>query len=287
MPNGSVFFFWLVDFSYPFELFYLLRDRGAVQGRKDLNWYIKRGQQETNCSAPFPYQCINTRTREQAKNMNQAIDFAQASIESYKKHGILEDVIHDTSFQPSGILAVEYSSSAPVAMGNTLPTEKARSKPQFQFTFNKQMQKSVPQANAYVPQDDDLFTLVMTDPDAPSKTDHKWSEFCHLVECDLKLLNEATHETSGATEFFASEFNTKGSNTLIEYMGPAPPKGSGPHRYVFLLYKQPKGVDSSKFSKIKDRPNWGYGTPATGVGKWAKENNLQLVASNFFYAETK
>ncbi|CAI4679814.1 CEI_1a_G0036060.mRNA.1.CDS.1 [Saccharomyces cerevisiae] len=219
--------------------------------------------------------------------MNQAIDFAQASIDSYKKHGILEDVIHDTSFQPSGILAVEYSSSAPVAMGNTLPTEKTHSKPQFQFTFNKQMQKSVPQANAYVPQDDDLFTLVMTDPDAPSKTDHKWSEFCHLVECDLKLLNEATHETSGATEFFASEFNTKGSNTLIEYMGPAPPKGSGPHRYVFLLYKQPKGVDSSKFSKIKDRPNWGYGTPATGVGEWAKENNLQLVASNFFYAETK
>ena len=172
--------------------------------------------------------------------MNQAIDFTKVSIDSFKKHGILEDVIHDTSFQPSGILAVEYSSSAPVAMGNTLPTEKARSKPQFQFTFNKQMQKSVPQANAYVPQDDDLFTLVMTDPDVPSKTDHKWSEFCHLVECDLKLLNEATHETSGATEFFASEFNTKGSNTLIEYMGPAPPKGSGPHRYVFLLYKLPK-----------------------------------------------
>ena len=56
-------------------------------------------------------------------------------------------------------------------MGNTLPTDKAHSKPQFQFTFNKQMQKNIPQASAYVPQDDDLFTLVMTDPDAPSKTD--------------------------------------------------------------------------------------------------------------------
>ncbi|EJS42655.1 tfs1p [Saccharomyces arboricola H-6] len=219
--------------------------------------------------------------------MNQAIDFTQASIDSYRKHGILEDVIHDTSFQPSGILAVEYSSSAPVAMGNMLTTDKAHSRPQFQFTFNKQMQKNTAQADAFVPQADDLFTLVMTDPDAPSKTDHKWSEFCHLVECDLKLLNQSTHETSGTADFFASEINSSGSNTLVEYMGPAPPKGSGPHRYVFLLFRQPKGVSSSKFSKIKDRPNWGYGTPATGVYKWAKENNLQLVASNFFYAETK
>ncbi|CAI4046645.1 hypothetical protein N7582_003862 [Saccharomyces uvarum] len=219
--------------------------------------------------------------------MNQAIDFTQASIDSFKKHGILEDVIHDTSFLPSGILAIEYSSSAPVAMGNTLSTDKTRSKPQFQFTFNKQMQKNTAQADAYVPQDDDLFTLVMTDPDAPSKTDHKWSEFCHLVESDLKLLNKSTHESAGATDFFASEFNSTGSRTLVEYMGPAPPKGSGPHRYVFLLFKQPKGVDSSKFSKIRDRPNWGYSSPATGVYKWAQENNLKLVASNFFYAETK
>ena len=85
----------------------------------------------------FPTSASIQEQENKQKNMNQAIDFAQASIDSYKKHGILEDVIHDTSFQPSGILAVEYSSSAPVAMGNTLPTEKARSKPQFQFTFPK------------------------------------------------------------------------------------------------------------------------------------------------------
>ncbi|EGA77717.1 Tfs1p [Saccharomyces cerevisiae Vin13] len=167
--------------------------------------------------------------------MNQAIDFAQASIDSYKKHGILEDVIHDTSFQPSGILAVEYSSSAPVAMGNTLPTEKAHSKPQFQFTFNKQMQKSVPQANAYVPQDDDLFTLVMTDPDAPSKTDHKWSEFCHLVECDLKLLNEATHETSGATEFFCIRVQYEGLEHTNRIYGTSSTQGIRSPQICFLV----------------------------------------------------
>lgn len=48
------FFFWLVDFSYPFELFYLLRDRGAVQGRKDLNWYIKRGSKKRIAVLLFP-----------------------------------------------------------------------------------------------------------------------------------------------------------------------------------------------------------------------------------------
>ena len=37
--------------------------------------------------------------------------------------------------------------------------------------------------------------------------------------------------------------NIKNGDTLFEYKGPAPPKGSGTHRYIFLLYEQPERID--------------------------------------------
>ena len=30
-------------------------------------------------------------------------------------------------------------------------------------------------------------------------------------------------------------------DTWVEYSGPQPPIGTGPHRYVFLVFKQPRG----------------------------------------------
>jgi len=59
----------------------------------------------------------------------------------------------------------------------------------------------------------------MTDPDAPSREDPKWSEFCHWISSDIELPN---------VEFIASSENfeasaAKGRKEIIEYMGPAPP----------------------------------------------------------------
>lgn len=31
-------------------------------------------------------------------------------------------------------------------------------------------------------------------------------------------------------------------NTIIEYKGPLPPKGTGPHHYVFVLFEQTKFI---------------------------------------------
>jgi len=38
--------------------------------------------------------------------------------------------------------------------------------------------------------------------------------------------------------------NIKNGDTLFEYKGPAPPKGSGTHRYKFLLYEQPERINA-------------------------------------------
>lgn len=213
--------------------------------------------------------------------MNQAFSFTKASIEALTKHDILKDVIKVKEFQPWGVLAAEYGKDTPIAMGNILRPEETQSKPVIQFNLN-------PEENAPRIHDSDLFTLVLTDPDAPSRTDHKWSEYCHYVESDIKILDQSAHSSTGNVEepqFVVAEL--KNGSVLQEYEGPAPPKGTGKHRYILLLYKQPDGVTSSSFTKIGHRKNWGYGTPSTGVHKWATENKLEPIATNFFFAENK
>lgn len=210
-----------------------------------------------------------------------AYSFTQATTEALTQHDILKDVLHDSQFKAWGVLSAEYSKDAPVAMGNTLSVQKTQLKPVVQFSLNPE--EGTPKVQAK-----DLFTLVITDPDAPSRTDKKWSEYCHYVEADLKILDHSsTRSTAHVSEpQFVSAQLSNGS-VLKEYQGPAPPGGTGKHRYVFLLYKQPEGVTSKDFTEIKDRPNWGYGKPATGVHRWATENKLEPVAVNFFFAETK
>jgi phosphatidylethanolamine-binding protein (PEBP) family uncharacterized protein len=60
----------------------------------------------------------------------------------------------------------------------------------------------------------DLYTLIMYDPDAVNGTYIHW--LCvNITNNDIKT-----------------------GNIIIPYKGPAPPIGSGKHRYIFSLYKQ-------------------------------------------------
>lgn len=67
------------------------------------------------------------------------------------------------------------------------------------------------------------------------------------------------------------------------YFPPAPPKKTGPHRYVFVLLEG----DVSSLKPPKERPHWGYGKERHGVRDWAAENNLTVVGANFFFAQHK
>ena len=215
--------------------------------------------------------------------MNQAINICKTTLESLVKFDIVKDVIKDVSFQPAGYLAVQYRADLPVTLGNLMSVSATQEKPSFQFISDPKL-ASVNEDGykAFAINKQDLFTLVLTDPDAPSRADHKWSEYCHYVVADIPLDTGITEPNE--PQFVASKIGDQG-NTLIPYMGPGPPKGTGQHRYIFLLYRQPTGVKSSSFTKINDRPNWGYGTPATGINKWSTENKLELIATNFFFAE--
>uniref|UniRef100_A0A2K5XMB0 Phosphatidylethanolamine-binding protein 1 n=1 Tax=Mandrillus leucophaeus TaxID=9568 RepID=A0A2K5XMB0_MANLE len=65
-----------------------------------------------------------------------------------------------------------------------------------------------------------LYTLVLTDPDAPSRKDPKYREWHHFLVVNMK-----GNDISSGT-------------VLSDYVGSGPPKGTGLHRYVWLVYEQ-------------------------------------------------
>lgn len=68
-----------------------------------------------------------------------------------------------------------------------------------------------------------FYTLMIVDPDAPSRENHEYREIRHWLVMNIP---ESAFE--------------KGDE-VVEYIGAAPPKGTGLHRYIILVYKQPNG----------------------------------------------
>ena len=108
--------------------------------------------------------------------MLHSFDASKPTIEALTKNDIIPDVINPNFVKPLGVLSAEYSKEEPVAMGNQLTIKGTQSRPTVHFAPEEAALKA-----------SDLLTLVITDPDAPSRTDKKWSEFCHYVESDIKV----------------------------------------------------------------------------------------------------
>lgn len=188
----------------------------------------------------------------------------QSIIEIFKKHEIIPDVIDE--FHPTTLISISYPHGHSVNLGNTLSPGDTKEKPHVQITPEPEHESA-------------KYTLVMTDPDAPSREDPKWSEFCHWISSDIEL--PSVEFIASSEDFEASA--AKGKKEIIEYMGPAPPDKTGKHRYVFLLYRH--GSDTKDLIGPKERKNWGTGKPRHGVRQWARGHDLTLVGANFFFAE--
>lgn len=196
--------------------------------------------------------------------------------ESFVKHELYPDVISDKDFSPKGLLIISYGKDKDVVLGNNLKVDETQELPKVAFTLN------VNGSNDLKISSKDNFSLVLTDPDAPTRTDKKWSEYCHYIVSNLKLNPVSASDLGNDVESLTTDLEFEKGDTLIPYQGPGPPPKTGKHRYCFMLFKQSPSVSPEAPS---DRPNWGTGIPANGVKEWAAKYQLELLAVNFFFAQ--
>jgi len=111
----------------------------------------------------------------------------------------------------------------------------------------------------------DYYTLIMTDPDAPSRAEPKIREFKHWV-----VVNIPGNDVAGG-------------EALAEYVGSGPPKDTGLHRYVFLLYKQ---TGKLQFDGVRVSNKSRRNRPKFHAAKFAEHHQLgNPVAGTFYQAQ--
>ncbi|XP_010268882.1 PREDICTED: protein MOTHER of FT and TFL1-like [Nelumbo nucifera] len=164
------------------------------------------------------------------------------SIEPLAVGKVIGDVLD--MFSPTLEFTVHYGSKQ-VANGCEIKPSAAANKPKVQLSGSRLS--------------NNLYTLVMTDPDAPSPSEPTMREWLHWIVVDIAEGSDAT----------------KGKE-LVSYMGPRPPTGI--HRYVFTLFQQ-KGPITEE-----TRPPDARGSFNTR--NFAAQNGLGLpVAAVYFNAQ--
>lgn len=146
-------------------------------------------------------------------------------------------------------LKVSYSDDVSVDLGNILTPTQVKEQPKIE----------------YEAESSEFYTLLMTDPDAPSRKEPSRREFRHWLTVNIPGNDISNGET------------------IWEYIGSGPPKDTGLHRYVFLLFKQPKGKIDFDGPYVSDHSS--LGRPSTSTRDLIKKFNLELKAANFYEAE--
>ncbi|MCJ1388031.1 hypothetical protein MMC18_000875 [Xylographa bjoerkii] len=198
-----------------------------------------------------------------------------------KRAEVIPDVLDD--FTPTFALSLSYTfAHKTVSLGNNIHPSDTSSRPVFEI---HRLSSTTTLSPTRTLDSNRTYTVVLTDPDATSRADPTKSQMCHWIVTAVAI--SATNASEGIDEANAYTLemspHSKGIvgtdiHQLIEYMPPAPPKGTGKHRYVFvLLALEDEGNGREELSKPKDRPHWGYGAVGKGVREWATENSLVPV----------
>jgi large subunit ribosomal protein L35 len=99
---------------------------------------------------------------------------------------------------------------------------------------------------------DKYYTIMMVDPDAPSKENPKYKYFLHWL-----IINT--------------------NDKIIDFMPPSPPIGSGLHRYYICLFEQLNKIDKVH---ITERIKF-------DVDYFCRQHDLVLIGSIMFMTEDK
>ncbi|KAL7272280.1 hypothetical protein RUND412_004913 [Rhizina undulata] len=120
------------------------------------------------------------------------------------------------------------------------------------------------------PSSENRYVGVIVAPDAPTNR----RSIRHYLASDLTI-EEPSGYVSGARLLSNATFGSPAAN---DYLGPNPPVGSGPHRYIFFLYNQPEVFDYS-FLNLTDRTSFNISSFAETTGLGAP------LAGTYFFTE--
>ncbi|PTB39379.1 hypothetical protein M441DRAFT_437149 [Trichoderma asperellum CBS 433.97] len=157
-------------------------------------------------------------------------------------------------FEPTTRLGVSFE-GRDVELGNLLRVSEVKQAPFVSF-----------EAEAGDSSGDASYMLLLIDPDAPTPDDPKFAFWRHWVLPGLRPLTSADGIVA----------QTK--PVLTEYLAPGPKDDSKPHRYLFLLFREPHGLTLTKEDvggeEFVQRRSF---DPVTFVEK----HQLQLVSVNW------
>lgn len=162
-------------------------------------------------------------------------------------HGVVPDVI---DVAPTAKIQVEFDSGVSVDGGNELTPTQVQNQP-IKVTWDVE-------EGAH-------YTLCMTDPDAPSRTEPTFREWHHWLVVNIPGTDIAKGEV------------------LSEYVGSGPPPDTGLHRYIYLVYKQPGPLtcDEPRLTNRSADNRGGF-----SIRKFAAKYNLgQPIAGNLYQAK--
>eukprot|EP00271_Cylindrocystis_brebissonii_P000656 TRINITY_DN107_c0_g1_i1.p1 TRINITY_DN107_c0_g1~~TRINITY_DN107_c0_g1_i1.p1 ORF type:complete len:185 (+),score=31.51 TRINITY_DN107_c0_g1_i1:273-827(+) len=161
---------------------------------------------------------------------------------------VIPDVLD--AFRPQVLAEIVYGST-PVITGSALRIEGTQDCPQFRW-------KDTSGSSS------DLYTLALVDPDAPKPQEPSMREYVHWIVANIPA------SFSAQCQDFRKE-----STEVLPYKGPAPIAGN--HRYIFVLYKQSKRLDS--LPSPSERTNF-------TLRSYAKENGLGTpIFADMFFCE--
>ncbi|KAL2831492.1 phosphatidylethanolamine-binding protein [Aspergillus cavernicola] len=152
------------------------------------------------------------------------------------------------NFTPSTELEIAFGDKA-VTLGNLFRVSEVKSTPTISFAKEDNASES------------QTYTLILTDPDAPTPDDPKFAYWRHWVVSGLKPSDGIDSKPA-----------------LTEYLAPGPKDDSRPHRYLFLLFREPEGLSLSKEDvggeEFVQRRSF-------KAAEWAAEHGLTLVGINW------
>uniref|UniRef100_A0A183BUA4 Phosphatidylethanolamine-binding protein n=1 Tax=Globodera pallida TaxID=36090 RepID=A0A183BUA4_GLOPA len=202
---------------------------------------------------------------------------------SFAANGIVPDVV---SKSPAKLVTAEFDGGLYAELGNELVPNNLTNAP----------------ALAWQTEEDKNYTVAMVDPDAPSRKNPRNREWLHWLDVNVPGTDVAQGEQVSIVTCLVDPdapsrknpanrewlhwlvVNVPGTDVaqgeqVTSYMGPAPPKGTGLHRYVFLVYQQKVGTVLNTNQKPVGRSNF-------NISEFAKKILLgSPVAGNFFTAQ--